>query len=383
MPILANIYINQAAYSAHGIKVSLEAACVMNMMQTKIGVTSFQKESFKENEKLYFWFSHSLILENLPILFSEDITTEALSKKVRRIIEELIKQGLVEKHPNSQSLKKSYYCFTSKADLLIEFDKDSKEAKEALKIKRQAIQSPCRTRTRMTKLDENDTDTNDQVTWNNLTVSNVIDTVNIDRGVLYQLPKSNNNKSLASPIVEAPDEKENPLNDLVDLQTESEQDTPLRPAPSFESQTKPIEVIEPKEAKTDEAIKALKVGDRSKHLHQHFIDAFSNTYKTLSDGDAFLWQGKELIAIKKVREELTNLLYTKYETVSDEKVKETFSTFMASALKDKWMKDNFAPSMLFSKFSAIIILVKKHTNGSRPSAMPVYTAKTVAFTSFT
>lgn len=194
-----------------------------------------------------------------------------------------------------------------------------------------------------------------------------------------KLKDNNNNKSLSSPTVEAPEEKEL----LVDLQTKSELDTPLRPAPSFESQTKPIEVTEPKEAKTDEAIKALKVGDRSKHLHQHFIDAFSNTYKTLSDGDAFLWQGKELIAIKKVREELTNLLYTKYEKVSDEKIKDAFTTFMASALKDKWMKDNFSPSMLFSKFSAVIILVKKHANGSRPSSMPVYTAKTVAFTSFT
>jgi hypothetical protein len=184
----------------------------------------------------------------------------------------------------------------------------------------------------------------------------------------------NTNEDSPSPTVEAPDEKENSLNDL---QTESKQDTPLRPATSFETQTKP------KEAKTEGAIKALKAGDRSKHLHQYFIDAFSNTYKTLSDGAAFLWQGKELIAIKKVREEITNLLYTKYETVSDEKIKESFADFMASALKDKWMKDNFAPSMLYSKFSAVIILVKKHSNGSRPSAMPVYTAKTVAFTSFT
>lgn len=124
MALLNNININQFAYVENGIKISLESAAVLHMMQTKIGVTAFQEEAFKENGKLYFWFSHGLVFENLPILFPDKITDGALSKRVRRIIEELELNQLIERHPRLKSLKKSFYCLTKKADLLIQFGTD-------------------------------------------------------------------------------------------------------------------------------------------------------------------------------------------------------------------------------------------------------------------
>lgn len=119
MQILYSIYVNQGAFTEYAPNVSIEAACIFNFMQQKVALKEYQKHTIKENDNLYFWFSHSLIEEQMPILFKGSKTSAAISLKVRRIISELEDNGIIEKHPNVKSLKRSMYCFTDKADLLV------------------------------------------------------------------------------------------------------------------------------------------------------------------------------------------------------------------------------------------------------------------------
>jgi T5orf172 domain len=91
---------------------------LLNMMQQKMALKEFQKETIKENDKLYFWFTHSLVRKELPMLFKGDESIEAISKKVRRIAKELEDTGLIECHKSAKSLKKSMYCFTDLSDSL-------------------------------------------------------------------------------------------------------------------------------------------------------------------------------------------------------------------------------------------------------------------------
>lgn len=117
--MLFNININQGAYSEIAPTLSIESACLLNMMQQKMSLTVFQKETIKEGDNLYFWFSHSFIKKEMPILFKGSESDQAISLKVRRWIAELENNGLIKRHTNFKSLKKSMYCFTEKADALL------------------------------------------------------------------------------------------------------------------------------------------------------------------------------------------------------------------------------------------------------------------------
>lgn len=122
--MLYGFYFNQFGYVSQGISVSMEAAAVLATMQSKMSVRAFQKEVIKEGDRLYFWFSHDIIIEELPFIFGGTESFDAKSKRLRRIAAELVEQGLIELHPNVKSLKRSYYCLTDKADSLIETDKN-------------------------------------------------------------------------------------------------------------------------------------------------------------------------------------------------------------------------------------------------------------------
>lgn len=124
--MLYNIYINQLAYSEIAPSVSIEAACILNMMQQKVTLKVFQSQTKIENGNLYFWFSHSLIKDEMPMIFKGKESDAAISMKVRRLVNELEENGLIEKHPNPRAIKKSMYCFTDKTDLLTIKKEDNK-----------------------------------------------------------------------------------------------------------------------------------------------------------------------------------------------------------------------------------------------------------------
>lgn len=114
--MLYSININQRAFIEIAPNTSIEAACILNMMQQKMSLSFFQKDTIKENGKLYFWFSHGLIKLEMPMLFKGTESDSAISLKVRRWANELEENGLLERHPNAKSLKRSMYCFTEKCD---------------------------------------------------------------------------------------------------------------------------------------------------------------------------------------------------------------------------------------------------------------------------
>ena len=113
-----SININQKAIYDLGLDISFEAAAVMDCMQKKTSISTFQKRAVKEGDKLYFEFTHSLIVDNLPIIFSN--VKGSQKNKVIRLTDELENAKLIEKHPYPQKVKKSLYCFTELADKLIE-----------------------------------------------------------------------------------------------------------------------------------------------------------------------------------------------------------------------------------------------------------------------
>ena len=61
---------------------------------------------------IYFWISHKLILESMPLLNIK--TTQGLSKR----IDNLIKANIIKKHPDCDKLSKTLYKFGSNYDLL-------------------------------------------------------------------------------------------------------------------------------------------------------------------------------------------------------------------------------------------------------------------------
>jgi hypothetical protein len=58
-----------------------------------------------ENGKIYYWFSHSKIMEDLPCLNIK--TVHGIKKR----LEKLIKSGLLIRHPDNEKQKKSFYGF--------------------------------------------------------------------------------------------------------------------------------------------------------------------------------------------------------------------------------------------------------------------------------
>ena len=129
------ILIPQQAYETLGIQISLEAAAVMSFLQEVAGVTAYANNSFKENGKTYYWFSHLDIIGNLPMIFATrmlptELTDDAkvkaeaniitsYKKRIRRVMSELIEIGLLESNPNNREKNQSFYCFTELSDALV------------------------------------------------------------------------------------------------------------------------------------------------------------------------------------------------------------------------------------------------------------------------
>ena len=155
-----------------------------------------------------------------------------------------------------------------------------------------------------------------------------------------------NYKSSPSPTVEAKTENE------FDLKTEPNQDTPFRRAEptSFEKQTNlPSTKVE------------KRAGDRTKHLHQWCVDFYDGFHKTKVSGEAFLWNAKHLKAIKDLRVALEKKTFEKYgESMTDEHFEASFAFFVEKAYEkgDNFLKNNFSPSLIHSKFNEIITIIK-------------------------
>ena len=156
------ILIPQQAYETLGIQVKLESAAVMSLLQELAGVTAYANKSFKEFGKTFYWFAHTDIIGNLPMIFEtrmlpEELTDDARAKaeaniiasykkRLRRVMSELIEIGLLEAHPNNREKNLSYYCFTELSDALITSYKNV-QGQETPRTKTYKVSDKPRTKT--------------------------------------------------------------------------------------------------------------------------------------------------------------------------------------------------------------------------------------------
>lgn len=103
-----SLHINQKALVDNGIDIDLTEAAIFDFIKDFVHSPKCQK--IQENGVTYFWISHPLIIENIPLL--------GISSK-RGIInrmDNLIANGLLKRHSNCQKLGRTYYCFGIKYD---------------------------------------------------------------------------------------------------------------------------------------------------------------------------------------------------------------------------------------------------------------------------
>ncbi len=340
--MLFNIYINQFAYINQNIHISIEAICVLNMMQQKIPLTEFQSQTIKEEGILYFWFSHSLVKEELPILFNGAESDEAVSKKVRRWISELENYGLIARYPNAKGIKKSMYALTAIADKITKInpDKNVQQSSETDKnVRVNDAQTDKNVHLRRTKMSESSavqTDKNVREEY-----------IPINRELYHKEYISNSDFEKSElckiPIVETIEEKPK-------LQKEK--------SSAKKEKTRAQILKEERNAKT------------RTHLHQDFIAILDNFQEKVKGQKipASLWK-MEAGAAEKIREVFVDLTEKKIPNATDQNILDSIELFLDILSKNLTPIDiqNMKPRYLYSKLIDFIPRVKNAHNGKANS----------------
>ncbi|MES5135604.1 hypothetical protein ABVC71_07885 [Prevotella amnii] len=92
-----------------GIDINLVDLCIFEFLR------SFETKSYCQKEKLddgniYFWVSHDLIIQQLPLLGIKS------KRNIIAHVNKLVKSGLLIRYKNTQGVSKSYYRFGALAD---------------------------------------------------------------------------------------------------------------------------------------------------------------------------------------------------------------------------------------------------------------------------
>lgn len=104
------ILINQYAAVTNGLNLDLIDLAIFDFI--KEFANSQKCVKMQTPEGVYFWVSHKLVLEAMPLLNIK--TNQGLIKR----IENLIKAGILRKHPNCNRYKQTLYAFGDNYDLL-------------------------------------------------------------------------------------------------------------------------------------------------------------------------------------------------------------------------------------------------------------------------
>lgn len=104
------IFINQYAVLANGLDLDIIDLAIFDFI--KSFANSDKCVKMQTPEGVYFWISHKLILEEMPILNIK--TNQGLMKRV----EKLINAGILKKHPNCEHYRQTLYCFGENYDIL-------------------------------------------------------------------------------------------------------------------------------------------------------------------------------------------------------------------------------------------------------------------------
>ena len=92
-----------------GINISLVDLCIFEFLKSFETKTYCQKEKLDDGN-IYFWVSHDLIIDQLPILGIKS------KRRIISHINKLVDVGLLSRYEKTQELGKSYYKFTELSD---------------------------------------------------------------------------------------------------------------------------------------------------------------------------------------------------------------------------------------------------------------------------
>lgn len=104
------ILINQYAAVKNGLNLDLIDLAIFDFIKDFANSSSCVK--MQTPEGVYFWISHKLVLEAMPLLNIK--TNQGLIKR----IDNLINAGILRKHPNCDKYRQTLYCFGENYDLL-------------------------------------------------------------------------------------------------------------------------------------------------------------------------------------------------------------------------------------------------------------------------
>lgn len=109
------ILINQYAAVDSGLDLDLIDLAIFDFIKDFANCTNCVKMHTPEG--IYFWISHKLILDAMPLLNIK--TNQGLIKR----IDNLIRAEILQKHPNCELYNKTLYCFGGNYELLTFTDK--------------------------------------------------------------------------------------------------------------------------------------------------------------------------------------------------------------------------------------------------------------------
>lgn len=109
------ILINQYAAVKSGLDLDLIDLAIFDFIKDFAHSPNCVK--IQTPEGIYFWVSHKLVMDAMPLLNIK--TNQGLIKR----IENLIKAGILQKHPNCDLYSRTLYCFGNNYDLLTFTDK--------------------------------------------------------------------------------------------------------------------------------------------------------------------------------------------------------------------------------------------------------------------
>lgn len=104
------ILINQYAAVTNGLNLDLIDLAIFDFIKDFANSASCVK--MQTPEGVYFWISHKLVLEAMPLLNIK--TNQGLIKR----IDNLINAGILKKHPNCERYRQTLYSFGENYDLL-------------------------------------------------------------------------------------------------------------------------------------------------------------------------------------------------------------------------------------------------------------------------
>lgn len=153
-----NISINQYAVIKSGLDLDIIDLSIFDFIKDFANSQGCVK--IQTPEGIYFWISHKLIIEALPLLKIK--TAQGVIKR----IENLINSGVLVKHDNCQIYSKTLYCFGKNYDLLTFADSEILGSKQKFDPLNKSLKPPY------TKVDS---PLNESLDYNNIIYNNNID----------------------------------------------------------------------------------------------------------------------------------------------------------------------------------------------------------------